>query len=68
MQTPHVNCIILYILHQNSAKHKNSAQFLLINHKLFKTARNVLMPASIYFSAEYKEQQRNLRLHALHAG
>ena len=47
---------------------KNSAQFLLINHKLFKTARNVLMPASIYFSAEYKEQQRNLRLLALHAG
>ena len=36
MQTPHVNCIILYILHQNSAEHRNSAQFLLINHKLFK--------------------------------
>ena len=55
----HVNCIILYILHQNSAERRSSAQLLLINHQLFKNTRNVLMPASIYFSAEYKEQPRN---------
>ena len=36
---------------------KNSAQFLLINHKLFKTARNVLMPASKYFTLSTKNNR-----------
>ena len=57
MQMLNVKCIISNTLHRNSAKHKKSAQFLLINHKLFKTTRNVLMPASKYFTLSTKNNR-----------